>query len=132
MIKQFTFGKKERLTHRNQIDSLFNEGKSFNIRPIKVFYQTVEPVPIPELKTLIAVPKKRFKRAVDRNRLRRLIREAYRLNRTLLLNRVNTSTISLHIAFVYIGDKADIDYINIEKSMTACLERLEKLLITNL
>jgi len=72
----------------------------------------------------MAVPKRKFKKAVDRNRIRRLIREAYRLNKHLIKNRDFMSTISLNIGFVYIGNKVDISFVEIEKGMIGCLEKL--------
>jgi ribonuclease P protein component len=127
-MKQFTFGKEERLSHRNQIDALFTEGRTFNVSPFKVIYKVVDAVTTPQIKIMVAVPKKKFKRAVDRNRLRRLIRESYRLNKHLLTEMIMTSTIGLHIGFIYIGDKADISYIEMEKPMIGCLQRLGKII----
>lgn len=87
--------------------------------------------PDPEVKILVAVSKKKFKRAVDRNHLRRLIREAYRLNKHMLLETLKASPVSLHIGFVYIGDKADISYKEIEKQMIGCLERIGKIVYSS-
>jgi ribonuclease P protein component len=123
-MKQFTFGKEERLSHRNQIDELFTEGRTFNVSPIKVVYKVVDADTHAPIKIMVAVPKKKFKRAVDRNRLKRLIRESYRLNKHLLPEMINTSIIGLHIGFIYIGDKVDIVYIGMEKPMIGCLQRL--------
>jgi ribonuclease P protein component len=123
-MKQFTFGKEERLSHRNQIDELFTEGRTFNVSPFKVIYKVVDADTHPRIKIMVAVPKKKFKRAVDRNRLKRLIRESYRLNKNLLPEMIMTSTIGLHIGFIYIGDNSDILYIEMEKPMIGCLQRL--------
>jgi ribonuclease P protein component len=126
MKKLFKFGKEERLSHKNQIDSLFNEGRTFNTGPFKVIYR-LNDASCAEVKILVAVAKKKFKKAVDRNKVRRLIREAYRLNKHLLIESVNTSTLSLHIGFIYIDDKADISFMEIEKQMIGCLEKIRKI-----
>lgn len=128
MTKQFTFGKRERLSHKKHIDALFNEGQSFIIKPFKIFYKTSEHVALPELKILLAVPKRKFKKAVDRNHIRRLIREVYRINKNTLSESVNSSIICLHVGFVYIGDKADIALTEIEKPIIDCLERINRIL----
>jgi ribonuclease P protein component len=128
MMKQFTFGKKERLSRRIHIDYLFNEGRSFNISAFKVFYRVDDPDHGFEVKILVAVSKKKFKKAVDRNRLKRLIREAYRLNKHLLFKQKNVTPLCLHIGFVYIGDKADVSHKEIEQQMIGCLERFGRIL----
>jgi ribonuclease P protein component len=64
---------------------------------------------------------------VDRNRIKRLIREAYRLNKHRLYEMPIISTICLYIGAIYIGDKVDITFTEIELSVVKCLERLEKI-----
>ena len=120
----FTFPKAERLLHRKQIDKLFNEGLSFNLNPFKVYY-ILEPTDAEmPVKVLITASRKKFKRAVDRNRLRRMTREAYRLHKSLLLEKAATVPGSLHIGFVYVGTQKDMAYADLEKQVIRCLERL--------
>ncbi len=124
MNRSSTFRKAERLSHRKQIDSLFNEGLSFGLSPFKVFYLTEEPGNDAPVKVLMTVPKKKFKRAVDRNRLRRLMREAYRLHKHILYDKIVAVPGCMHIGFVYVGDRKDIAFEELEQQMIKCLERL--------
>jgi ribonuclease P protein component len=76
---------------------------------------------------MVSVPKKRFKRAVKRNLLKRRIREAYRLNKMALTEVLNSKELQMHIAFNYVSDEV-MDYEQIEKKMKVALQRLiEKL-----
>lgn len=80
-----TFKKEERLCSRKHLDLLFKEGSSFLVYPFRVTHYTLPSVPNTIAKLVINVPKKRYKRAVDRNLLKRRIREVYRLNKEQLL-----------------------------------------------
>ncbi len=78
------FGKAHRLCGKKQIDRLFAQGQSFFAYPFRCVWTTAEPVPdkaSAPVQILISVGKKNHKRAVARNKLKRRIREAYRLNR---------------------------------------------------
>jgi ribonuclease P protein component len=98
MTGVFTFGKKERLSQRAAIERLFNEGKSFSVPPFRVFYITAPKAAAP-VQILIAVPKRKYKRAVDRNKLKRLIREAYRLNKAVLTESVKGHSLMQDLLF---------------------------------
>lgn len=93
----FTLGKNERLKSRKLIDRLFREGKSLNAHPVKVLF-IISEVP-GSLQAGFTVSTKNFKKAVDRNRLKRLMREAYRLQKNEL-TREDRHTI---LFFIYIG-----------------------------
>jgi ribonuclease P protein component len=121
MTGVFTFGKKERLSQRAAIERLFNEGKSFSVPPFRVFYITAPEAAAP-VQILIAVPKRKYKKAVDRNKLKRLIREAYRLNKAVLAESVKGH--SLHAGFVYSGEGTIPSFADIEKKMKTCLDKL--------
>ena len=124
----FTFSKEERLTGKTSIDQLFNEGKSFSQFPFKVFYIIIEHPAEPLARLLIAIPKKKVKHAVDRNRLRRLVREAYRLNRTEIISCLETGSFHLHFALIYTGENVDLTYKEVEQKITACLAKLAKII----
>src|SRR5438309_2863389 len=80
MAKQYGFGKTDRLKSRKQIDELFARGKSIVVFPVRVSYRFFSSEAI-ILQAAVSVSKKHFKKAVDRNRIKRLLREAYRLQK---------------------------------------------------
>jgi ribonuclease P protein component len=126
MKGHFTFSKEERLTGKTSIDQLFNEGKSINLFPFRIFYKLVDNLDEPAARLLITIPKKKVKHAVDRNRLRRLVREAYRLNRTGFITWLETKSVRLHFALIFTGESTDLTYKEVEVKITACLAKLEK------
>ncbi|MFO7369937.1 MAG: ribonuclease P protein component [Bacteroidales bacterium] len=132
MTNQYTFGKNERLSGRNSVERLFGSGKSFNLNPFKIFYTVEETGMPPEVRILVAVSKKKFRHAVNRNRLKRIIREAYRLNKSHVLNNLDTHTSSLNIGFVYVDSEKDPSFALIQKSMITCLEKIARLVNENL
>jgi ribonuclease P protein component len=126
MKGHFTFSKEEKLTGKTSIDQLFNEGKSINLFPFRIYYKLVDTPHEPAARLLIAIPKKKVKHAVDRNRLRRLVREAYRLNKTGFFTWLESKSFRLHFALIYSGDSTDLTYKEVEGKINACLAKLEK------
>ncbi len=119
----FSFGKKERLCSKKQIDKLFSAGKSLLFYPLKVVYSDIEfPEPFPA-KVAFAVSKKLFKKAVQRNLIKRRMREAYRLNKHLLASNENPAKKA--IFFIYIGKEIH-DFQTIEKATQRSLSALTK------
>lgn len=103
MNKQFTLGKDERLKSRKQIDKLFAKGKSFVVNPFRVYYVVNgqwSMVNSP-LQFGVGVSAKNFKRAVDRNRIKRLTREAWRLQKSELKELLGISNKQLNVFFIY-------------------------------
>ena len=111
--------KAERISFQKEIDLLFNEGTSFTISPLQVVYVEKKPFSGVPAAVLISVPKKRFKRAVKRNRLKRLIRETYRLNKNALWESLHVSGKGLLIAFVYISNEI-CDFATLD----ACMKKI--------
>lgn len=132
MTNQYAFGRNERLSGRNQVETLFNAGKSFNLNPFKIFFTVEESGKALEIRILVAVSKKKFKHAVDRNRVKRKIREAYRLNKSHLLNNLVTHALSLNIGFVYIDSEKDPSFALMQKAMITCLEKVVRFVNSNL
>lgn len=83
--KLFSFPKKEKLTSKIIIDRLFKEGESRFKYPFRILFLSADSYTQDFPQILISVSKRNFKRAVDRNRIKRLIREAYRLQKNDLL-----------------------------------------------
>jgi ribonuclease P protein component len=81
---KFTFKKEERLSKDKLIQELFEKGSSFYLYPFKVIFMKHPDPAFPVHQILISVSKRNFKRAVDRNTVKRRIREAYRLNKNQL------------------------------------------------
>ena len=80
-----SFTKEERLCRKKLIEQLFREGSSFNLYPLRFIFVKQSPPAAIVPQVLISVSKRNFKKAVDRNRLKRQIREAYRQNKSILL-----------------------------------------------
>jgi ribonuclease P protein component, eubacterial len=81
-----TFRKEERISSKREIGFLFENGTSFVSYPLRILFCKREIQGDARFSVLISVSKRKFKRAVDRNRIKRLIREAYRLNKSILWN----------------------------------------------
>lgn len=128
MTRLFTFRKTEKLTLKRDIDRLFQEGISFHVSPLKVLYYMEAAAGSVPVKVLITIPRKRFRLAVDRNRLRRQIREAYRLHKHKLEGPLSEKSVSLKVGFIFTGDKKDVAFDALERPMIACLERLARIL----
>ena len=118
-----TLHKAERLNRKKVIEKMFAGGsRSFSLFPLRVVYLPVEELEAP-VSILVSVSKRRFKRAVKRNRVKRLVREAYRLNKSLLLETVQQRGIRLAVAFIYLSDRlADMSLI--DERMKTALSRI--------
>ena len=122
-----TFKKEERIVSNLLIETLFEKGNSHSLTayPLRAIYHKTEhregcaPVQL-----LISVPKKRFKHAVDRNRVKRQIREAYRLNKGLLDGTVAEGQMLL-IAIIWLSDK-HFDTKEIEKKVISLLKQIAR------
>ena len=103
----FTFKKAERLSRRKLIEELFKSGVSFSLYPFRIQYLYQEFESAAPVQMLISVPSKKFKKAVDRNRIKRITREAYRLNKTSLYQALQMRNRKLRVAFIYTGTKLE-------------------------
>ena len=101
----YTFSKKERLKQKKAIESLFNGGYSSAAFPLRIVWKSRTHIcgSSPLLKVAFSVSKKRFPKAVDRNRAKRIMRECYRINKQVLYNNLKQNDIHLHALFIYTG-----------------------------
>ncbi|XLS29223.1 ribonuclease P protein component [Flavobacteriaceae bacterium M23B6Z8] len=113
------FSKIEKLKSRKLIEKIFAEGNSVSKYPLKVFYTTTTYKNAPLAQAGFSVSKRNFKKAVDRNRIKRLMREAYRYQKPILFNNLSTSYAFM---FLYLG-KESTDFKSIEKSMEQLLRK---------
>lgn len=111
----YTFPKSEKLCGQTHIDHLYRNGKRFIAWPLRVTYMPTEDA----TQVLVWAPKSLFKKAVDRNHLRRLVREAYRLNKDI----IEGENMHYQLAFNYI-DKEKQPYATIEKAICKALKRI--------
>lgn len=120
---RYTFKKEERLCNKKHLTSLFQSGSSFILYPYRISFLESQDLPSP-IQIVVSVPKRRFKKAVDRNVLKRRIKEAYRLQKHSLYTFVADHEIELLIAFQYIG-KEIADYETIYKRMGVALIKIQ-------
>ena len=134
MAKQYTLGKNERLKSRKQIELLFSEGKKFVVAPFRVFYLFENPPAINNsqnaLQFGVGVSSKHFKKAVDRNRIKRLTREAYRLQKNDLKEKLKLKGGQLRLFVIYTSKEMP-DYKLVKDKLALALKKLETLIDEN-
>jgi ribonuclease P protein component len=108
-----TYPKKEKLKSKKLIDQLFTEGQSVSAFPLRLVYLKTAFDDNVIAKTGVSVSKRHFKTAVDRNRVKRLLREAYRLNKASFFNNLTTQHAFM---ILYIGKDLPT-FLQVEKKM---------------
>ena len=123
-----SFGKKHRLSSHTLIERLFGEGYSFFAYPFRCVWMVADPVPgkdTASVQILVSVSKKNHKRAVSRNKLKRRIREAYRLNRHGWGEIPLPENKRLLVAFIY-SSREILEYSVIEHGVVKILSEIQK------
>jgi ribonuclease P protein component len=128
--QRYTFRKDEKLKSRKVIEQLFKEGSPFSNFPFRILWKFNDAAKAP-LQTGFAVSSKHFKKAVDRNRVKRLMREAYRLQKNELQSLLTQQQKQLAVFIIYVGNELP-DYDLIFDKMDQVLRRLIKIANENL
>jgi len=123
-----TFSKDERLRSRKLIEKIIEDGKSINISPFRFSWTITELETRFPVQIAFAVPKRFFKRAVDRNRIKRLIREVYRKNKSGLYALLKARNIQCALLVVFSGKKVPV-YDEVEKKFLITLQRFEETIL---
>ncbi|MCR4033934.1 MULTISPECIES: ribonuclease P protein component [Flavobacterium] len=115
----FTYPKNERLKSKTTIGLLFSEGKSVSKYPLRLVYRQAEENSEEQTKIGVSVSKKYFKKAVDRNYFKRVLRETYRLNKHLLLDNLDQS----YSIMLFYQTKDRLSYEEINTKMIQLFEK---------
>ena len=117
---RFTFTREEKLKSKKQIELLFELGSSISEFPLRLVYLKTEHKSNYSVKAAFSVSKRKFKNAVDRNRIKRLMRECYRLNKHTIYQKIENKYI---IMFIYLDEK-EHNYVHIEEKMIHLMMKL--------
>lgn len=126
--QKLTFSKKERLSSKTLIDEVFEKGKKFKSYPFIATYLTQDSNESDwesKVRIVITVPKRKIKFANKRNRVRRQIKEAYRLNKSQFYTKLENKNTNLALFLIYIGKEKE-DYSFIDKKIKLLLTDLVK------
>lgn len=125
---KLTFNKQEKLKSKKLIQQLFTNGNQITVFPLRLMYLEIEHNSNYPIQTGVTVSKKKFARAVDRNRIKRLMRETYRLNKPLLYEKTTKKYVFM---FMYLSNRKE-KYNLFDDRMKKILQQfLEKEMIIN-
>ncbi len=122
MTEKLTLGKNERLKSRKLIEQLFSVGNKFGVAPLRIFYLYKEEKKM-MLQFGVGVSSRNFKKSVDRNRIKRMMREAYRLQKPTLQNQLKEKCSELNLFVIYTGKEVPA-YTEVHSKMKKVLDKL--------
>jgi ribonuclease P protein component len=125
MPAQFTLGKKERLKRRKIIDQLFSEGKAIHAQPLRLTYKLYSNTLDSALQAGFSASSRQFKKATDRNRIKRLLREAWRLQKNSLQEKLALEQKQLAVFIIYTGKELP-PFATVKEQMAVILNKLLK------
>ena len=123
-VQRYFLKKTDRLKSRKAIDIMFTKGKSFSNYPFRILWMNVENED--GLKAGFSASIKNFKKATDRNKIKRLVREAYRLQKNDLAVQLSLNKKAINVFFIYTGKEVPTYDLIFEK-MGNVLKRIIKL-----
>jgi ribonuclease P protein component len=119
-----TFKREERLKNNLHIQDLLKHGHTLSSYPLKIYWKsTVDPSQKYPVRIAVAVPRKKFHRAVDRNILKRRIRESYRKHKHVLYEKMSDSSLKILLMVLYISDES-IPYEDIDTALLSAMSKL--------
>ena len=123
-MRLYTFPKAEHLCLRRDIEALFaGASRALTVIPVRADYRIVPQAEgEPRVRVLISVAKRHLHKAVERNRAKRQLREAYRKNKHLLIDALPQDT-NLHLAFIWLADE-NLESMRVEKSIVRLLQNI--------
>ncbi|MCH8554780.1 MAG: ribonuclease P protein component [Schleiferiaceae bacterium] len=124
-MKCYTLRPHERIKSPLEVSAVYSQGKKVFVYPIMAFYE-LNPSSLgcgKSIRVAFSVPKRRFKRAVDRNYLKRLMREAYRLQKPQFLNSIPSDDVQLNLVLIYNG-KIDVSMDKLKLSMADAVNKI--------
>jgi len=125
-MTDFKFPKSERLTNKKKFEKLFESGQTIKAFPLKIVYILEEETEgSPKTQFAFTVPKRSFKKAVDRNYIKRRMKEAFRLHKHEIPENIDLEKKNLYGIFIYIN-RGKQEFHAIEKAMVKGLSKLFK------
>jgi ribonuclease P protein component len=125
MTAQYTLGKKERLKRRKIIEQLFKEGKAIHVAPLRATYKLYRKTLDHPLQAGFSASSRQFKKAVDRNRIKRILREAWRLQKNMLQEQLQAEQKQLAVFIIYTGKEMPV-FATVREQMAVILNKLVK------
>lgn len=124
----FTFKKAEKLCSIKDIELLYKQGSSKTFYPLKIFWRENKFESKYPARVLITVPKRLYKRAVDRNLMKRRIREAYRHAKPNFYTELLNKELQLDVLIMYVGKEKE-DFTVVQKSLEGAIKKLTEQLV---